>query len=348
MTQPAQVDLGPGATAAPGRAGSRGRPGGGGATNEARIIPEGAATAGVLLAVWLLLIIVSTIYNSTFLSRDTVLSVAFTMAVAGALTVGESLVTISGGVLDLSIPTALILPAYVIVTLLGRGINVWLVILVGLLTGTLWGAFNATIIVFGKLNPIIVTLGTNFGGAAILNIYVENAVVPLHSGLSTWGKGDFLGLPNVFWPMVLLIAVVGYLLPRTRVGRRTIAVGGNPEAAKIRGISLRKTRFGVFMVAGLFAGFAAILFTASQSTFVSTDGTTYLFTAIAATLVAGIGLSGGYGNIWVTFLSVGLLSTVPTSLAFFGVPSLWQDVPPGVILVIAVAVDGYRRLRAAR
>jgi ribose/xylose/arabinose/galactoside ABC-type transport system permease subunit len=318
------------------------------ATKESRVASEPVATAGILLAVWLVLIVASTIYKSSFLSRDTVLSVTFTMAVAGVLTVGESLVTISGGVLDLSIPTALILPAYVIVTLLGRGVNVWLAILVGLVTGAAWGCLNAFIIVVGKLNPIIVTLGTNFAGAAILNINVQNAVVPLHSGLSTWGKGYFLGLPNVFWPMVALVAVAGYLLPRTRVGRRTIAVGGNPQAAKIRGISLRKTRFGVFVVAGLLAGFGAVLFTASQSTFISSDGTTYLFTAIAATLVAGIGLSGGSGNLWVTFLSVGLLSTVPTSLAFFGVPSLWQDLPPGIILVVAVSLDGYRRLRTAR
>ena len=85
---------------------------------------------------------------------------------SGVVTVAQSLVTISGGILDLSIPTALILPAWVIVTLLGHGVNLVLVILVGLLTGAAWGALNALIIVFGKLNPLIVTLGTNFAGAA--------------------------------------------------------------------------------------------------------------------------------------------------------------------------------------
>ena len=88
---------------------------------EARILPEGVATAVSLLAVWLLVIAVSTIDKTSFLSRETVLSVTFTMAVLGVLTVGQSLVTISGGVLDLSVPTALILPAWVIATLLTRG-----------------------------------------------------------------------------------------------------------------------------------------------------------------------------------------------------------------------------------
>lgn len=317
-------------------------------TREARVLPEGLGTAVTLLVVWLLLIVASTIYKPGFLSRETLLSVTFTMAVLGVLTVGQSLVTISGGVLDLSVPTALILPAWVMATLLVDGTSVWLTILAGLLVGTAWGGLNAAIIVFGKINPIIVTLGTNFAGAAILGIYVQNAVVPVHSGLSTWGKQYSLGLPNVFWFMVVIVALAGYLLPRTRIGRRAIAVGGNPQAAKMRGISLRKTRFGVFMTDGFLAGVAAVLFTASQSSFISADGTTYLFLTIAATLVAGIGMSGGYGNLWVTFLSVGLLSTIPTSLAFFGVPSLWQNVPPGAILIIAVAIDGYRRLRSAR
>lgn len=315
---------------------------------EARILPEGVATAVSLLAVWLLVIAVSTIDKTSFLSRETVLSVTFTMAVLGVLTVGQSLVTISGGVLDLSVPTALILPAWVIASMLSRGISGWLAVVVGLLTGTAWGFFNAALIVFGKLNPIIVTLGTNFAGAAILGIYVQNAVVPNHAGLSTWGKEYWFGLPNVFWVMLIIVAVAGYLLPRTRIGRRAIAVGGNPQAAKMRGISLRKTRFGIFTTAGFLAGLAAVLFTASQSSFVSADGTDYLFLTIAATLVAGIGLSGGYGNLWVTFLSVGLLSTIPTTLAFFGVPALWENVPAGVILVIAVAIDGFRRMRSAR
>jgi ribose/xylose/arabinose/galactoside ABC-type transport system permease subunit len=315
---------------------------------EGRVLPEGVATAISLAVVWLLVIAASAIDKSSFLSRETVLSVTFTMAVLGVLTVGQSLVTMSGGVLDLSVPTALILPAWVIATMLSGGISGWLAVVVGLAVGTAWGFFNAAIIVFGKLNPIIVTLGTNFAGVAILGIYVQNAVVPNHAGLSTWGKEYWLGLPNVFWVMVIIVAVVGYLLPRTRIGRRAIAVGGNPQAAKMRGISLRKTRFGIFTAAGFLAGLAAVLFTASQSSFVSADGTDYLFLTIAATLVAGIGLSGGYGNLWVTFLSVGLLSTIPTTLAFFGVPALWQNVPAGVILVIAVAIDGFRRMRSAR
>jgi len=309
---------------------------------------ESLGTALVVLGAWVALVAASTIYRSDFLSRQTLLSITFTMAVLGVVTVAEALVTISGGILDLSIPTELILPAWVIVTLLGHGVNIVLVVLMGLLTGAAWGLLNALIIVFGKLNPIIVTLGTNFAGAAIVNIYLTSGQTPLKSGLAKWGQSEVLGLPSVFWAMAVFVLISGYFLSHSRVGRRTVAVGGNPQAARVRGISLRRTRFGVFIVSGAVCGFAAVLFTASTLNFVSSEATYYLLPCVAATILAGIRLQGGSGNLWLILLSVGLLSTVPTSLAFFGVGELWQNVPPGVVLVVAVSIDGYRQMRSKR
>jgi ribose transport system permease protein len=309
---------------------------------------DSLGTALVLLGAWVALIVASTAYQSDFLSRQTLLSITFTMSVLGVLTVAQSLVTISGGILDLSIPTALILPAWVIVTLLGHGINMAVVIPVGLLTGAAWGVLNASIIVFGKLNPIIVTLGTNFAGAAVVNIYLNSAQTPLDSGLAKWGQSRLLGLPDVFWAMAIFIVLAGGFLSKSRLGRRVIAVGGNPQAAMVRGISLRKVRFGVFACSGLVCGFAALLFTASTLNFVSSETTSYLLPTVAATILAGIRLQGGSGHLWLIFLSVGLLSTVPTSLAFFGVGELWQNVPPGAILIVAVSIDGFRQLRSRR
>ncbi len=309
---------------------------------------DSLGTAAAILVLWGVLVLVTTLYRRDFLSHQTLLSITFTMAVLGVVTVAQSLVTISGGILDLSIPTALILPAWVIVTLLGHGVNLFLVILVGLLTGAAWGTLNALIIVFGKLNPLIVTLGTNFAGAAIVNIYLQSGQTPLGSSLAKWGQSQFLGLPSVFWAMAIFIFLAGYFLKHSRAGRRVVAVGGNAQAARVRGISLRKARFGVFIGSGLICGFAAVLFTASTLNFVSSETTSYLLPSVAATILAGIRLQGGSGNLWVIFLSVGLLSTVPTSLAFFGVGELWQNVPPGVILIVAVSIDGYRQLRSRR
>ena len=167
-------------------------------------------------------------------------------------------------------------------------------------------------------------------------------------GLSQFGRGYFLGLPNIFWPMLLLLAIVGFVMRQTRYGRRAVAVGGNPTAAKSRGISLKKTRFAIFGSAGALAGVAAVLFTGSNANFTPNDGSNYLLSVIAAVILAGISLSGGRGHLWMILPSVGFLSTVPVSLVFFGLSDNWQTVMQGAILIIAVAIDGLRQRRLAR
>lgn len=305
-------------------------------------------TATTVACAWILLVAASGLHRSDFLAQQTVLAVTFTMAITGVLAVGQALVGISGGILDLSQPTSLILTAYVTSQLLAAGVNTVLVVIVAILVGAAWGLFNATIIVFAKLNPIIVTLATNFIGVAVLFLVFQSAQAPINSGLRAFGRGYFLGLPNIWWPMVGLVLLVGILLPRTRYGRHAIAVGGNRTAARARGISLRRTRFAIFAAAGVCAGIAGLLFAAANAAFSPTAGSDFLLPVIAAVILAGVSLSGGRGNILLILLSVGFLSTVPTSLVFFGLSSNWQVVFQGMILIVAVSIDGYRGKRATR
>ncbi len=311
--------------------------------------PAGWGTAVTVAGAWIVLIVVSGIHRADFLSHQTVLAVTFTMAITGVLAVAQALVGISGGILDLSQPAGLILSAAVAANLLERGWPVGgAVVVAGIVVGALWGFGNALIIVFGKLNPIIVTLGTNFILGAVMFLIWQNAQVPIDSSLAEFGRDYLIGLPSTWWPMVVLVLVVGFLLPRTRYGRHTIAVGGNRFAAQARGISLRKTRFAVFSAAGAIVGFAGILFAASTGPFAPSAGATYQLPVIASVILAGVSLSGGRGSIWLILLSVGFLSTVPTSLVFFGFSSNWQQVFQGSILIIAVAIDGWRARRLQR
>jgi ribose transport system permease protein len=305
-------------------------------------LPAGWGTAVSVAGAWLALIAVSGLHRGDFLSHQTVLAVSFTMAIIGVLAVAQALIGISGGILDLSQPTGMILSAAVVASLLARGVPVAAVVLVGVITGAAWGFLNALIIVLGKLNPIIVTLATNFIGGAVMYLIYQNAQAPLASSLTAFGRNYFLGLPNIWWPMVVLILLVGYFLPRTRYGRHVIAVGGNRFAAQARGISLKKTRFAVFSFSGAIVGLAGVLFAASSGPFAPTAGASLQLPVIAAVILAGVSLAGGRGNIWLILLSVGFLSTVPTSLVFFGLSSNWQAVFQGFILIIAVAIDGWR------
>ncbi len=311
-------------------------------------LPAGWGTASLVAGAWLLLVLASAVHRADFLSYQTLLAVAFTMAIVGVLAVAQALVGMSGAILDLSQPTALTLAGAVVCQLLGMGWPIPIVLVAGILVGAAWGLFNATIIVVGKLNPIIVTLATNFIGTAVMFLIFQHIQAPIASPVVAWGQGNFLGLPNIWWPMVALVLIVGFLLPRTAYGRHAIAVGGSRFAAQARGISLKKTRFAIFISSGAIVGLASIMFAASNGPFAPSAGTTFQLPVIAGVILAGVSLAGGRGSIWLILLSVGFLSTVPTSLVFFGLSSNWQAVFQGFILIVAVSIDGWRARRLQR
>lgn len=311
-------------------------------------LPAGWGTAASVAGAWIVLILASGMHRADFLSHQTLLAITFTMAIVGVLAVAQALIGTSGAILDLSQPTALTMSAAVVCQLLNYSWPLPLVILAGIVTGAIWGLINATIVVVGKLNPIIVTLGTNFIGTAVMFLIYTNIQAPITSPLVAWGQGGLLGLPNVWWPMVILVLVTGFFLPRTVVGRHAIAVGGNRFAARSRGISLKKTRFAIFIIAGAIVGLAGIMFAASNGPFAPSAGTTFQLPVIAGIILAGVSLAGGRGSIWLILLSVGFLATVPTSLVFFGFSSNWQAVFQGLILIVAVSIDGWRAKRLQR
>ena len=296
----------------------------------------------LLLSAWLILIIATSLYRPDFISYQTLLAVVFTMSIVGVMAIGQSLVTISGGFIDLSQPSGLIFASLVSVKLSEAGMPFIIVILGAIITGVIVGSINALIIVLAKLNPIIVTLATNFIGLAVLYLIFRAAEVPIGSDIHTFGRAYLLGLPATWWPMLFLVLIVGFLIHQTQYGRQTIAVGGNRYAAQARGISLKKTRILVFSIAGGFVGFAAILFCSASGPFNTASANILQLNVIAAVILAGISLEGGKGHLWMLFLSVGLLSTVPTSLVFFGLSSDAQAIFQGLILVVAVTIDGYR------
>lgn len=303
-------------------------------------------TALLLIAVWAILIAATALYRPDFLAHQTLLAIAFTMAVVGVLAVGQGIIAISGGFIDLSQPAGLILTGLVAVRLSEAGLPLVLVAVGAVLAGMAWGAFNATIVVVAKLNPVIVTLATNFIGLAALYLIFQLAQVPNGSEIYQLGRASVFGLPAIWWPMLILIIVVGFLMRFTRYGRRVTAVGGNRAAAKARGISLKLTRYGTFMAAGGFVGFAAVLFASAAGPFNPSSASTLQLNVIAAVILAGISLAGGRGNFWMLLLSVGFLSTIPTALVFFGLSSDTQSIFQGVLLMIAVAIDGYRARRS--
>ena len=139
---------------------------------------------------WLALVVATSLHRPDFLSHQTALAIAFTMSIVGVLAIGQAIVAISGGFLDLSQPSCLILASLVTVRLAEAGAALPLIFVAAVLTGVAWGALNATIIVFAKLNPIIVTLATNFIGLAVLFLVFQLAQVPHRKRRARARTGD--------------------------------------------------------------------------------------------------------------------------------------------------------------
>ena len=310
-------------------------------------IGPGARTATTLAVLWAILLGVTAGLDPSFMSEETLLAIAFSMAVVGVLSVGEAVVVISGGLLDLSIPASTGLSALCTAVALNH-YGSWQAAIIGIACGCGVGLTNGLLIVVTKVNPIVVTLAVNFALEGMLNMVFGQEFPDLNSGLHGLGLSHFLGVPDITWLMlgVLLLASLG--LSQTRYGRHAIAVGGNSAAAKRQGISLATIRIATFGFMGLCAGVAGVLY-ASQSQIISPgDTSNLLFLPITAVILSGFSLQGGRGSLPLLILGIGLLSTLPTSLIALGLTPDWTQLAQGVLLVFAVSLDGFRIKRGPR
>jgi ribose transport system permease protein len=290
---------------------------------------------------------VTGVLDPSFVSDEALLAIAFNMAVVGVLSAGVAVLVISGGLLDLSIPTSTGLSALCTAVVLNH-VGSWPAAIAGIACGCGIGLTNGLLIVATKVNPIVITLAVNFAGEGVLNMAFGQEFPLLKSGLHDLGLSNFIGVPTITWLMFGVLLLTGLGLSHTRYGRRAIAVGGNSIAAKRQGISLARARIATFGFMGLCAGIAGVLY-ASQSQIISPGDTSdLLFPAITAVILSGFSLQGGRGSFPVLILGIGLLSTIPTSLIALGATPDWTQLAQGLLLVFAVSLDGFRIKRGRR
>jgi ribose transport system permease protein len=303
---------------------------------------EYLATILILLVVWIFLVVISVINRSDFFSRATLSAVTFNMCIIGILAIGQGFVVISGGILDLSITVSMLITSFMIVVFYDLGWNTPLLIIVSLLCAGVFGLFNSILVVWLRINPLIVTLATGFAGGGILLIVFDRGLVDPKSSIADFGTSYLFGLPTAWWPMALLTIGAHFFFKYSRVGRHFLAVGGNPLSSKAMGISLKRTRVATFVGSSIIGGIAGIVFAGFTPEIRPNAGEYYTLPVIAAVVLAGFSLAGGRGSFLALFISVGFLSTIPTALVFFGLESIWQTFIQGFILIIAVSIDAYR------
>ncbi|WP_456788547.1 ABC transporter permease [Cellulomonas sp. P5_C5] len=278
-----------------------------------------------------------------FASIDNLLTILRLAAVLGVISIGMTFV-ITGGGIDLSVGSVIGLASVWASTLATQTMaqNSHWIVMVGcaLLVGVGAGLVNGVLIAYGKVVAFIATLAMLVAARGLAEIIAnrQTQVVKVQ-GFLDFFRDDFLGIPMLVWIFVV-VAVVGWIvLNRTTFGRRTIAVGGNPEAARLAGIKVKRHTMYLYALCGLTAGIGGLMMLGRTTAGSSTNGQFYELDAIAAVVVGGTLLIGGRGTIVGTVLGVLIFTTLTNVFTQNNLSISAQNIAKGVIIVVAVLLQ---------
>ena len=302
-----------------------------------------------------LVLIFSALAPDTFAQLSNLRLVVQNASILAVLGVGMTYIIITSGI-DLSIGSVLVFSGVVsAIVMRAMGGDDWGVALVGIIVaiivGLLWGILNGILIAKAKVPPLIVTLGSlgmALGLAQILTGGVDVRDVP--SVLTTTiGYGNVLGSIPVLSVIALVIVVVGALvLHFTKFGLYTYAVGSSEEEARRVGVKVDAHLIKVYALSGALAGFAGILSLSQFSTTAIAGQSQTNLNVIAAVVIGGTSLFGGYGTIFGTVVGLFIPAVLQNGFVITGVQPFWQQVAVGAVLIAAVYIDQVRRSSAAR
>lgn len=299
--------------------------------------------AGLVLALLALGLVGYITAGDRFLNVDNFLTILRLAAVIGVLSIGMTFV-ITGGGIDLSVGAVMGLATVWASTLATQTMAAdthWIVmVLTALVVGTAAGLVNGVLIAYGKVVAFIATLAMMVASRGLAEIISnrQTQIVDV-DGFLDFFRADVLGVPVLVW-LFAIVAVLGWIvLNRTTFGRRTVAVGGNPEAARLAGIKVQRHTMYLYGLAGFTAGIAAVMMLARTTAGTSTHGQLYELDAIAAVVVGGTLLAGGRGTIVGTVFGVLIFTMLTNVFTQNNMSISAQAVAKGVIIVVAVLLQ---------
>lgn len=287
------------------------------------------------------LFLVFSALTSTFYQPSNLIDIMLQSSINAVIAVGMTLVIMTRGI-DLSVGSVVGLSSMVAADLLSH--NVVLGIVAGLLVGLACGLVNGLLIARLKLPDFIVTLGTLsvFRGAAL--IYTDGQpIYGLPPAFRAIFGGQFLGLPTpVFF--ALAIAAIAFLVVRyTALGEQIIAIGGNEEAARLSGINVERVKVTVYAISGFLSAIAGFILIARIGAAEPIGGNGFELQAIGAAVIGGASLFGGIGNPLGSLVGALTLGGLQNGLTLLNVPSFWQYVASGIVVILAVFADQWTR-----
>ena len=314
----------------------------------------------LVLLVVIVFCLVTTAVQPAFLSLPTLFDLLRNSIVIGIFAIGVLVVLISGGI-DVSFTAIAAFAMYATTLILVRlGVDVpWFVAFgLSILIGTGLGLLNAVFIAGFRLPTLIVTLGTLSVIRGFLLTFVGSQLISnVPPGMrnfsrlimlrGTTAEGYFYSLPWAFAALVIVVVGTWFLLHRTVLGRKIFAIGGSLESARRIGIGVRGVQVFVYAYVGALSGLAGIIHASLARVANPFDLVGLELSVIAAVVLGGARLAGGYGTITGTLLGVSLIVLVSNSLILLGIPSTWQSVVIGALILLGTGLPAYQGKRAA-
>jgi len=307
--------------------------------------------AGITIFI-LILVVAVTLRAPSFLTFKNFNEILLNISILSIVALAQTIVILTKGI-DLSVSSTIGLVAMMVAFVVKENpeISIILTVVLGMALGAVLGMFNSVIIAYGNVPPIIATLGTLSIFRGLVFYYSQGTWInsfELPAKFKLLSKGTPLGLPNMVVIAILVAVVVYYFLKYTRTGRDIFAVGSNPDAAQFAGIRKQRIIFIVYIISGMLAGLAAVLWASRYESAQTNTALGFELQTVAAAVVGGVSISGGVGTVPGVLLGALLLGVIQNSLTLIRISPFWQLAAQGLLILIAVISDKWILTRFTR
>jgi ribose transport system permease protein len=308
-----------------------------------RLAARPEIAAAILLGAMSVTLLVAT---PTFASQENLIWICYSFSVIAIATIGLLLVFAAGDI-DFSIGAEIGLAAVIAgrIAYFHPGTPDVVIFLAALASGLGFGLVNGVLVAKLKFNPFIATLATGYIGRGLIIIVSESRNLSgLSQSLIHLGEGRLFGIPNLVLIFVALAIVWNWVLRKTVFGRYLFAIGGNPAAALLAGVPVDRYRILAFVCCGGMASIAGFLLVCRLGVADQSIGIGYEMDAIAAAVIGGVSIFGGAGTVLGVVIGTAAMAVIRNGLILLQIGAMWQLLATGVVIVIAISIDGVRRM----
>lgn len=310
-----------------------------------RGVPEEAGIFAVLVVV----LVVFSVLSPNFRTLDNFSVLLVNGTVIAFLALGQTFVLLTGGI-DLSTGANIAMTGVLSALLMHAGIPWPVAAIIAVGAGVALGVLNGVLVHYVRIPAFIATFSTQGVALAIPLIITGASSIPvLQSGFSWIGQGAIADIPIPVLLVIVAAVIAALFLRLTKQGVHIYALGGNKAAARLAGVNIPKTTILVYAISGFCGGMGGLIDTSRLMVGFPATGTgNELFYSIAAAVVGGISLFGGIGTVTGAMIGAVLIATVSNGMNVLNVQSYWQSLVIGVIILVGVSFDTFRRLRTRR